>query len=78
MTTILSGPQDSKYSVGLELVRGDHAEATVEPAEVVPIDPRGGRELESVIVLYGPSWKTAPSSAGFAPAYLVQCSTLAE
>ena len=46
--------------VGLELVRGDHAEATVEPAEVVPIDPRGGRELESVIVLYGPSWKTAP------------------
>ena len=40
----LSG--EGRVVVGLELVRGDHAEATVEPAEVVPIDPRGGRELD--------------------------------
>ena len=30
----------------LELVRADHAEATVEAAVLVPVDPVGGRVLD--------------------------------
>lgn len=40
----------------LELVWGDHAEATVEPSSVVPVHPAGGRVVDVAGVRHGPSW----------------------
>ena len=56
---LLIGPEIYLRRVAAHSITEAVAQAAVEPGVVVPLDPRGGGELDVVAVLQGPSWKTS-------------------